>query len=118
MKSVIKKILMEYIESDNDYKNLSFKEAKHLISKVLSKDAFYRGLNLNGSTFISGSVPIIGILELFSKHDPDVRFDLIETHIDKPFYRDAPVAYKVKFYSEKIKDMINRDKNIDLSDWL
>lgn len=118
MKNIIKKILMEYVEeSDNDYKNLSFEEARHLISKILSKKAFYKGINIDGSTFISGSAPIIRILELFSKHDPDVRFDLIETYIDKPFYRDAPVAYKIKFYSEKIKNIINKNKNIDLSDW-
>lgn len=119
MKNIIKKILMEYVEeSDNDYKNLSFEEAKHLITKILSKKAVYKGINLDGNTFISGNVPIIYTLELFSKHDPNVRFDLIETYIDKPFYRDAPVAYKVKTYSEKIKNIINKNKNIDLSDWL
>ena len=119
MEKIIKKILREYMEeNDNDFKNLSFTEANHIISKILPQNTKYLSIEFDGGKFKAGNLAILHHLEKCHKFDPEVKFDLIEEKSEGSTEKDYSLIFKVKIKSEKIQNVINRSKNIDLSDWL
>lgn len=117
MKNLVKKILMEYVEENDSDKNLSFTEAKHIITKILPSTVRYNAIDLDGGKFKSGSMAILGYLKNCHRHDPNVKFDLVEVKPTGFVGDDTPIEYKVIVHSDKIRSMINRNRNIDLSDW-
>jgi hypothetical protein len=112
MKNLIKKVLREFTEEneDVDYRDLSFAEAVHVITKILPPTASYKCPTFMGTIAKYGSKVILYDLELFSKHDPEVRFDIIETENDPN--STYSTNFNIKIHSDKIKRMMERPKNL------